>query len=142
MTGKIDLEYEGELKGADKVAQELIRSSVGEVFSRYFNVAEFQQIVNWFDLGGTLKLSDMTSAEESFRQLRVIQGLVEKTATLGTKKKEELPLLVSACEFILDGLYALRKISRSEEKGYFASEKKRSEAFFDDQPGRARKSYN
>jgi magnesium chelatase subunit I len=142
MTGKIELEYEGELKGADKVAQELIRNAVGQVFSRYFNVPECQQIINWFDLGGTLKLSDVTPAEESFKQLRVIQGLVEKTATLGVKKKEDLPSLVSACEFILDGLHALQKINRSEERGYFASDKKRAEAFFDDQRGRTRKSYN
>jgi len=142
MTGKIELEYEGELKGADKVAQELIRNAVGQVFSRYFNVSECQQIINWFDLGGSLKLSDATPAEASFKQLRVIQGLVEKTGTLGIKKKEDLPSLVSACEFILDGLHALQKINRSEEKGYYASEKKRAEAFFDDQRGRTRKTYN
>jgi len=142
MRGKIELEYEGELKGADKVAQELIRNAVGQVFSRYFNVSECQQIINWFDLGGSLKLSDATPAEASFKQLRVIQGLVEKTGTLGIKKKEDLPSLVSACEFILDGLHALQKINRSEEKGYYASEKKRAEAFFDDQRGRTRKTYN
>ncbi len=142
MTGKIELEYEGELKGADNVAEELIRGSVAKVFSRYFNANDFQQIVNWFDIGGTLKLSEIASAAASFEQLRAIQGLVEKAAGLGVKKKDELPVLVSACEFILDGLYASRKISRSEEKGYTASEKKRSEAFFEDQPGRARKSYN
>jgi len=142
MTGKIELEYEGELKGADNVAQELVRNAVGQIFTRYFDAVDFQQIVNWFDLGGTLKLSDETSAQESFDQLRVIQGLAERASVLGVKRKEDPPLLVSACEFILDGLYALRKISRSQEKGYFASEKKRSEVFFDDQTGRARKSYN
>ena len=70
------------------------------------------------------------------------KGLPEKAAVLGAKRKDDLPTLVSACEFILDGLYALRKISRSEEKGYLAVEKKRSEVYFDDQGGRAKKSYN
>jgi magnesium chelatase subunit I len=142
MTGKIELEYEGELKGADKVAQELVRNAVGQVFSHYFDPADFQQIVNWFDLGGTLKVNEETSSQECFGQLRVIQGLPEKAAVLGAKRKDDLPTLVSACEFILDGLYALRKISRSEEKGYLAVEKKRSEVYFDDQGGRAKKSYN
>jgi len=142
MTGKIELEYEGELKGADKVAQELVRNAVGLVFSHYFDPIDFQQIVNWFDLGGTLKVSEETSSQECFTQLRVIQGLPEKAAVLGAKKKDDLALLVSACEFILDGLYALRKISRSEGKGYLAVEKKRSEVYFDDQAGRAKKSYN
>ncbi len=36
MTGKFELEYEGELKGADNVARELIRSAVSTVFDGYF----------------------------------------------------------------------------------------------------------
>ncbi len=144
ITGKIELEYEGELRGAEKVAQDLIRSAVGKVFSGYFDAADFQQIIDWFDLGGTLKLPDTGSASESFGQLNQIQGLVEKTRTLEPRHKgrKEIAFLVSGCEFILDGLHALRKINRSEEKGYFASEKKRPEAFFDDQPARRRKSFN
>ncbi len=142
MTGKIELEYEGELKGAQSIAQELVRASVKQVFSRSCSGVDFQQIVDWFDLGGSLKLSDTASAADTFEQLRSIQGLVEKGSTLGLKKKDELALVVSACEFILEGLHAVQKISRSEERGYFAPEKKRAEPFFDDKPGRARKTYN
>jgi magnesium chelatase subunit I len=143
MTGKIELEYEGELKGADKVALDLVRGAVAAAFTRHFDPNEFQQIVNWFDLGGTLRLSDMGSAEQSFQQLKVIQGLPEKTGALGVKKKEDLPHLVSACEFILDGLYALRKINRDQEKGYFATEKKRTEPLYNNEPpSRAKRTYN
>jgi magnesium chelatase subunit I len=130
------------LKGAENVAQELVRGSVKQIFSRYFTGVDLQQIVDWFDLGGNLKLSDTASSQETFNQLRDIQGLVDKTASLGVKKKTELPILVSGCEFILEGLHAMQKISRSEEKGYFASEKKRPEAFYDDKPGRVRKTFN
>jgi magnesium chelatase subunit I len=142
MTGKLELEYEGELKGAESVAQDLVRGSVKQIFSRYFTGVDLQQIVDWFDLGGSLKLSDTTSSQEAFNQLRDIQGLVERTASLGLKKKTEVPLLVSGCEFILEGLHAMQKISRSEEKGYFASEKKRPETIYDDKPGRVRKTFN
>jgi magnesium chelatase subunit I len=142
VTGKIELEYEGELKGADKVALELIRSAVGAAFSRHFNPNDFQQIVNWFDLGGTLRLSDMVSAEASHRQLRVIQGLFEKAAPLVGRKKDDFSLLVSASEFILDGLYALRRISRDEERGYSANEKKTHEPLYEEQAKRAKRSFN
>ncbi len=142
MTGKIELEYEGELKGADKVSLDLIRSAVGAAFSRHFDPDDFQQIIDWFDLGGTLRLADTASAEQSHQQLRSIQGLFEKAAALGVRKRDDLPLLVSACEFILDGLYALRKINRDEEKGYVATEKKRSEPLFNEPPGRAKRTYN
>ena len=36
ITGKLELEYEGELKGGDAVARELIRLAVGKVFTRVF----------------------------------------------------------------------------------------------------------
>ena len=35
MTGKLELEYEGELKGGEAIARELIRLAVGKVFDRY-----------------------------------------------------------------------------------------------------------
>ena len=37
ITGKLELEYEGELKGGDTVARELIRLAVGKVYSKYFD---------------------------------------------------------------------------------------------------------
>ncbi len=53
MTGKIELEYEGELKGGDAVARDLIRVAVGKVYDKYFEGANLSQIVQWFDLGGS-----------------------------------------------------------------------------------------
>ncbi len=65
ITGKLELEYEGELKGGDAVARELIRAAVGKVYNRYFEGVNMQQIVQWFDLGGTLKLDeDVDSADD------------------------------------------------------------------------------
>ena len=58
ITGKLELEYEGELKGGDTVARELIRSAVGKVYDNYLEGANVSQIVQWFDLGGTLKLDE------------------------------------------------------------------------------------
>ena len=34
MTGKFELEYEGEMRGAENIARELIRAAVGKTFSR------------------------------------------------------------------------------------------------------------
>src|SRR5712664_265551 len=57
MTGKIELEYEGELKGAGTIARELIRAAVGKVFSKYVGEANVDDIVHWFDEGGALKIT-------------------------------------------------------------------------------------
>src|SRR5580692_539040 len=58
MTGKIELEYEGELKGGDTVARELIRLAVGKVFTSYFDGENLNAIVRFFENGGQLKLEE------------------------------------------------------------------------------------
>src|SRR5262249_3498630 len=45
MTGKLELEYEGELRGADTIARELIRAAIGKVFTKYFADANLQPVV-------------------------------------------------------------------------------------------------
>ena len=120
ITGKFELEYEGEIKGADSVAQELIRGAIGKVFQKYFNGADLQSIVQWFELGGSLKISEAAPAEEVVAGLKKIQGLLEKTAMLGVKPKDKPGLAASAGEFILEGLYAHKRISRTEERGFIA----------------------
>ncbi|MGH9657378.1 MAG: magnesium chelatase, partial [Bryobacteraceae bacterium] len=124
ITGKIELEYEGELKGGDQVARELIRLAVGRVYNRYYDGVNMSSVIQWFDLGGTLKLDDTAGSETMLRQLESIQGLMEKTAALGLGASEPDAVRVSAAEFVLEGLYAHRRISRSEEHGFGAEEKK------------------
>ena len=63
ITGKLELEYEGELKGGDAVARELIRLAVGKVFTGYFDGENLSQVVQWFELGGSLKLDEAATSE-------------------------------------------------------------------------------
>lgn len=120
MTGKIELEYEGELRGADNVARELIRAAVGKVFTRYMGETNLQPVVQWFEIGGELKIPEMSSTEEAFRQLEKIQGLMEHIGRLGINGKSNPALATAAAEFILEGLWAHRRISRNEERGFHA----------------------
>jgi magnesium chelatase subunit I len=128
VTGKIELEYEGELKGGDAVARELIRGAVGKVFDRYFEGVNMQPIVQWFDIGGSLKLGADAASAEMLKELGSIQGLLEKTRALGLTSNEPDEVRASAGEFILEGLHAHRRISRSEERGFAAEERRRQPA--------------
>src|SRR5438477_11873949 len=83
VTGKLELEYEGELKGADTIARELIRSAIGRVFSKRFADVNFQPVVQWFELGGELKLAELATTVERCQQLSKIQGLLEHIGRLG-----------------------------------------------------------
>src|SRR5262249_37624700 len=76
ITGKLELEYEGELKGGDTVARELIRTAVGKAYNEYFEGVNVSQIVQWFDLGGSLKLDEMVDSATMVQQLSGIQGLM------------------------------------------------------------------
>src|SRR5438034_8245370 len=124
LTGKFELEYEGELKGADSVAREIIRAATARVFKKYFDGVPLQSVVQWFELGGNLKYAESAPAEEVYAQFKKIQGLLEKTQPLGIKPKDDPALLVAGAEFVLEGLYALKKISRNEEMGYHAEHRR------------------
>jgi len=122
ITGKLELEYEGEMRGADTVVRELIRAAVGRIFDRYFEDENMHQIEQWFNLGGTVKLDDDQPAAMALKELKGIQGLMEKLAQLGVKSSEPAPKVVAAAEFLLEGLVAHRKLSRNEQHGFAAQE--------------------
>jgi magnesium chelatase subunit I len=124
ITGKLELEYEGEMKGADHVSRELIRAAIAKTYDEYFTGANVQQIVQWFDLGGEIQLSDSVPALEALENLKEIQGLIDKLGPLGVSRKESPEQQVSAAEFILEGLHAHKRIGRNEERVFKAGEKK------------------
>ncbi|HEX7959979.1 MAG TPA: magnesium chelatase [Terriglobales bacterium] len=147
ITGKLELEYEGELRGADTVARELIRTAIAKTYDQYFKEANTQQITQWFDLGGEIKIGETASSEEVLGGLKNIQGLIEKLTDAGVKPKDRPEVVVSAAEFLLEGLHAHKRIGRSEERGFIAQEKqiRRPEKTFerDDFPARpGRRPYN
>ncbi len=123
ITGKIELEYEGEMRGADTVVNEIIRTAVSRVFDGYFSETNTQQIEQWFNLGGAVQLSDAVAADESLKELQQIQGLFDKLKPLGLEKRAGSEALVSAAEFLLEGMTAHKRLSRSEERNFSAAEK-------------------
>lgn len=124
MTGKFELEYEGELRGAENIARELIRSAVGKTFTRYFSDANLQSIVQWFEGGGELKFAASGKTNEHLAELKKVEGLFDHTAALGVSAKDEAGIHVAAAEFVLEGLWAHKRISRSEERGFYAEPRK------------------
>jgi len=127
MTGKFELEYEGEMRGAENIARELIRAAVGKTFTKYFANATFQTVVQWFEAGGELKIPANASSAELLGQLKKITGLFEHLEALGVRSKDDAAIQASAAEFILEGLWSQKRINRSEERGFFADARKTPE---------------
>jgi magnesium chelatase subunit I len=135
MTGKMELEYEGEQIGAGRIAKDLIKRAAGEIFEGYFVGIDFAQTVQWFDQGNNLRLADTASAEECKTLLEAVPELIETALIPFDFKKSELAKVVAACELVLEGLYAENKISRNEEGGYTAvtkAKKDRRGMIYDD----------
>ncbi len=123
ITGKLELEYEGEMKGADTVARELIRAAIARTFDKYFANGDLKQVVQWFELGGEIQLAETAPSGEVLNGLRNIQGLMEKVSILKAVEANLPEVQISAAEFILEGLHAHKRIGRSEERVFTAGEK-------------------
>src|SRR5687767_12117739 len=79
ITGKIELEYEGELKGAETIARDLIKQSVQATFRQQFPTADFRPVVEFFDGGGSLNLSDIDSSKAVLAQLERVPSLLDRS---------------------------------------------------------------
>jgi len=135
MTGKMELEYEGEQIGAQRIAKELIKRAAGEIFNGYFVGIDFASTIKWFDAGNNLRLADSAAASECRRLLEPVPELIDMALIPFDFKKTDKAQLVAACELVLEGLYAENKISRNEEGGYTAvtkAKKDRRGMIYDD----------
>ena len=118
ITGKLELEYEGELQGGDTIARELIRRAAGHTLEARLGDVDLLGIVTWFDQGGALKISPDERAEVCLKGFAVVPGLVETAERYGLGSRGDAAVTVAGCELILEGLAAAKRISRSEELGY------------------------
>ena len=135
MTGKMELEYEGEQLGANRIARDLIKRAAGEIFAGYFVGIDFSRAVQWFDEGNKLLLADTASSDECLGLIESVPELLETALIPFDFKRSETGKLIAACEFVLEGLYAENKISRNEEGGYAAvtkAKKDRRGMIYDD----------
>ena len=123
ITGKLELEYEGEMRGADVVVRDLIRLAIGKIFDKYFSGTNTQQIEQWFNLGGTVRIDDDQPSATILEELKQIQGLFPQLSPLSVKVSDAPENAVAGAEFLLEGMYAHKRLSRSEERGFSAQEK-------------------
>src|SRR5436190_5754695 len=135
MTGKMELEYEGEQIGANRIAKDLIKRAAGEIYQGYFVGIEFAPTIAWFDQGNNLRLADTASAAECMLLLESAPELIDTALIPFDFTRDDAAQTIAACEFALEGLYAENKISRNEEGGYTAvtkAKKDRRGMIYDD----------
>ena len=114
ITGKMELEYEGELHGADKIARELIQQSSSQTFDVRAGGADVDDIVEYFETGGALQVGEDASASACVQGFETVPGLLELIENVGlASAKAGDGVRASACELVLEALVAQKRISRS-----------------------------
>lgn len=113
ITGKMELEYEGELHGHDKIARELIQGAASQVFTGRAGGADVEDIVEYFETGGALQVGEEASSEACVQGFATVPGLLELVEHVGlAPKKAGDGHRAAACELVLEALVAQRRITR------------------------------
>ena len=127
ITGKLEWEYEGELHGASKIARELVQMAAAFTFEVRAAGADVDGIVEYFETGGALQLSEDADAAACVAGFGTVPGLLDLVRGVGLAPKGcGDGRRVAACELVLEALVAQRRISRTSS-GYAKPPRKERE---------------
>jgi magnesium chelatase subunit I len=113
ITGKMELEYEGELHGHDKIARELIQGAAAHAFQGRGGGADVEDIVEYFETGSALQVGEDASSEACIKGFETVPGLLDLVGDVGlAPASAEDGVRAAACELVLEALVAEKRISR------------------------------
>ena len=134
--------YEAKSSGTkwkpEELSAEVLKSLKGDVQRKTGEVVEAAVITvpaafKLHQCNATKKAAQLAGFKESpllleptaaaLADLKEIQGLLGMLSPLDVKPSDAAPQVVAAAEFLLEGLVAHRKLSRSEERGFAAQDK-------------------
>ena len=118
ITGKIELEYEGELVGAAVIARDLIRRAADATLRDRVGHLDSDAIVLWFEQGSALQVTDEVASAHLQKAFATVPGLLDLVHLVGLAPAGDSAVEVAACELILEALVARRKLSRSDGGEY------------------------
>ena len=113
--GKIEMEYVGEEKKDEELVEKLMNRAITKVFDQYFSVNSLQKVIDYFNSGWGVEVSDVMPSQDYLEGIKEIPGLKEAIRSLGTM--DSPALLASATEFILEGLHLHQKLNKEVEGG-------------------------
>lgn len=115
--GKIELEYAGEEKKSEDLIERLLNRAVLKVFDRLLKADNLKGVVEYFEKGWGIEVSDAMPAAEYLDGVRAIAGLREGIRVLGGV--ESPGFIAAATEFILEGLHLHQKLNKEREGGRY-----------------------
>lgn len=123
LTGKVEMVYEGEQKGVEVVARQIIGDAIKKLFIERFppvprglgsggsdDEGPYSDIVHWFAEGHEVTVSDEQPFAEYESALYAVPGLEGLAADYGPSRQER----ALAAEWILEGLHQHLKLARED----------------------------
>ncbi len=112
--GKIELETFEETK-EDKLINDLIKKAVLNIFNRYYDVSEFEDIIAQFSGGFSVEVSESKSAKGYIRIAKEMIGLTDMTNRVVDSERPED--MAAAMEFVLEGLHLNKRLNKTRREG-------------------------
>ena len=123
--GKIELEYAGEEHTEDEILTALMKRAVRRVFDERVAADEVKSIVEAFDEGWQVEVSDALASNDYLEGLDEIAGLRPLAERLACRS--DAPDLAAAIEFVLEGLHLTNRLNKERVAGASRFGKRREE---------------
>ncbi len=116
-TGKIELEYGGREQKEGEIVERLLDRAMVQSFDRVMTLDSLKRVMEYFERGGGVEVSDRMPAADYLEGVRGILGLREAILMLGPF--ESPGLMAAATEFLLEGLHVHRKLNKESTGGRY-----------------------
>ena len=113
-SGKLELEYAGVDTSESEVIHGLLQRSVRRIFDERVPLEGLASVIDSFDQGWKVEVSQEMRSQEVLAGLDEIPGLREAAARLAGGDSDER--LASAIEFVLEGLHLANRLNKDERE--------------------------
>jgi len=114
LSGKIEFDTVEDGK-EDQIIEKLIQSAVVAVFNRHYNVVDLEEVVGQFKAGLSVEVADTLPSKDYVKLVKQVEGLDRAVAKL--EPGENLAVIASGVEFILEGLHLNKRLNKDKVGG-------------------------
>ncbi|HEY3880681.1 MAG TPA: sigma 54-interacting transcriptional regulator [Trebonia sp.] len=116
LRGKVEFEVAEEGR-EEEILTHLLRRAIAETFRARLGGADLTGLLAKFEEGGSIETGELVSATELLRRTGEVPGLAKIMARLGMEGRESFGEAAAAIEFVLEGLYLIRRLSKDTSDG-------------------------
>ena len=121
--GKLELDMMGSHQMSERqVLDAVLAEAIGDVFGEYVDRHGLEEIAEIFSQGVKIEVGDMLPSDDYAHRLKRVPPVWDKAFEVNASG--DAAVRASCVEFVLAGLYALDKISRSQHHGRIVYEVK------------------